>query len=90
MTNAQLFSYPNVNLAFNKDLIAPNAIPNVEIKQIQIIWESLLDETNAELITTSLLQSVRFTAFVDKTRGKFKKDYEDLRKFPKVNDDDWK
>ena len=88
MTNAQLFSYPNVNLKFNKDLIAPNAIPNVEIRQI--IWESLLDETNTELTITSLLNSVRFVTFVEKTREEFKKNYKDLRKFPKMNDDDWK
>ena len=88
MTNAQLFSYPNVNLKFNQDLIAPNAIPNVEI--IKIIWKSLLDETNTELTITSLLHSVRFATFVEETREEFKKNYKDLRKFPKMNDDDWK
>jgi len=88
MTNAQLFSYPNVNLTFNQDLIAPNAIPNFKIRQI--IWESLLDETNTELTITSLLHSVRFATFVEETREEFKKNYKDLSKFPKMNGDDWK
>lgn len=97
MTNAQSFSYPSTHPTFNKDLIAPNAIPNVKIRQI--IWENLLDETNTELTITSerttslrskLLNSVRFSIFVEKTREEFKKNYSDFRKFPTMNDDDWK
>ena len=87
MTNAQLFSYPTINLKFNKGLIARNAIPHLEIGQV--IWGSLLGKDNKELTTMSLLNSVKFIAFVEKTREKFKKKYNDLRKFPKMNDADW-
>lgn len=87
MTNVQLFPYPKVNLKFNKDLIAPDVIPDVKIK---LIWERLLGKDNKELIITSLVNSVKFSIFVEKTKEEFKNNYSDLRKFPKMNDDDWK
>jgi len=45
---------------------------------------------NEEPTTISLLNSVKFITFVEKTREGFRKNYNDLRKFPKMNDDDWK
>lgn len=87
MTNTQLFPYPEVNLKFNKDLIAPDVIPDVEIK---LIWGRLLSKDNKKLIITSLVNSVKFSIFVEKTKEEFKNNYSDLRKFPKMTDDDWK
>lgn len=88
MTNLLPFSYPNFKTAVSKDLIAPNISQVYKVGKT--IWGSLLGKDNKELTTISLLNSVKFIAFVDKTRETFKKDYDNLRRFPKMNDQDWK
>lgn len=90
MTNAQLFSYPAVNLKLDRDSIAPNAIPHVKARQIKITWTSLLGLGNRELATNALISSAKFAAFIDKTKGEFAKNYKDFNKFPKMNENDWK
>lgn len=84
MTNAQLFSYPNINLKFNKDLIAPDVSPDIEIRQI--IWESLLGKDNKELTIISLLNNPEFLTFIEKTKKEFLKNPD---KFPSMSEDDW-
>lgn len=88
MINSQLFSYPEFNLKLDKGLIDPNAFPGVE--KVNVIWGSLLGKNNKELLTISLLKAQKFATFVEKTREEFRKNHSDLRKFPKMNDDDWK
>lgn len=88
MTNAQLFPYPpKFNLRLNENLIASDAIPNIAIKQV--IWRNLLGSDNREITKISLLNSVKFATYIEKTREEFKKSHNDLRKFPKMNDKDW-
>lgn len=88
MTNAQSFSYPNINLKFDRSLIAPSAFPMFKVGKL--IWGSLLGKDNKELMITSLFNSPKFITYVEKTRQDFIKNHNNLRKYPKLNKSDWK
>lgn len=88
MTNAQLFSYPNINLKFDKTLIASNAFPTFKVGKL--IWGSLLGKDNKELMIALLFNSPKFITYVEKTRQDFIKNHNNLRKYPKLNKSDWK
>lgn len=88
MTNLLPFSYPNFEPTVSKDLIASNISQVYKVGKT--IWGSLLGKDNKDLPTILLLNNVRFITFVEKTKDEFKKSYNDLHKFPKMDDEDWK
>ena len=87
MTNAQLFSYPNINLKFNENLVAPDLLTNIQIGEV--IWESILGKDNRELMASSLLNSQKIITFVEKTRQDFISNFTNTRKYPKLSQVDW-
>lgn len=87
MTNAQLFSYPNINLKFDKTLIASSAFPTFKVGKL--IWGSLLGKDNKELMIISLLSNPKFITYVEKTRQDFIKNHNNFRKYPKLDESDW-
>lgn len=87
MTNAQGFSYPNINLKFDKDLVIPDSFPKFKVRRL--IWGSLLGKDNKELVEMSLFSSPKFVTFVEKIRQDFKANYKNFRKYPKFDESDW-
>jgi hypothetical protein len=88
MTNLQPFPYPvGLNTWFNKNLSKNDSLQNIEIK---VFWGSLLGKDNEEIITSSLYNSPKFIAHIEATRQDFLKNRNNLRKYPKLKENDWK
>lgn len=87
MTNVQGFSYPSIDLKFNKDLIIPNSFPMFEVGRL--IWGSLLGKDNKELTIDALLSSPKFNSFAENTREDFIANNTNFRRFPKMDENDW-
>lgn len=87
MTNAQLFSYPNIRTDFNKDLVDSGSFPAFKVGKL--IWRSLLGKNNKELTIESLLNSSKFINYVENVRQNFIKESNNFHKYPKLEESDW-
>ena len=88
MINPLLFEYPNFKPAVSKDLISPNVSQIYEAGKL--IWGSLLGKNKKEIETASLLNSPKFIVYVEKVRQDFIANRSNFRKYPKLNESDWK
>lgn len=83
MTNLLQFPYPSyMSKQVSKDLVMSDLFPH----KVQVIWSSLLGETNKEIVINYLIKSKKFSSFVIKTKMKFLKD---PKKFPSMKNSDW-
>lgn len=88
--NIQGFFPARIDVKVNKYLGFPNIFPHLRGRAIQIIWTNILGIDDKTLIAVSLVNSPKFRIFVQETREDFKSNNTNLRRYPKMNESDWK
>lgn len=89
MTNTQGFFQPTIKLLSEEKPRAVKVIPGNE-KIVFVKWLPLHGDDNNNILTTMLINSVQFIGAVSKSRSDFIKNHNNKRKYPKMEDSDWK
>ncbi len=90
INNVQGFFPARTNVGVDRYLRFPNIFPNIGIRIVQTKWTNILGADDKTLIRASLVNSSKFNVFVQETREDFRSNCANLRRFPKMNEGDWK
>lgn len=82
------FPTPKIYLKGYRDITNRGVAPNFNV--LTITWSSLLGMGNEELLKLAIFNNSKFIAFVTQTRKDFKLNHKNYRKYPKMNEKDWK
>lgn len=88
--NIQGFFPARINIKLDEYLGFSNIFPRLKAEMTRITWTNLLGMDDKTLTIASLVNSPKFNASVQETRENFKSNHTNLRKFPKMNESDWK
>ena len=89
MTDAQLLPFTQQEKAtFNESKGTEKT--DLGKYHVKIVWGHLLGKATHELQLLLLYNAPKLTLHIAKIREEFKKDHKNLRKFPKMNEANWK
>lgn len=86
MTNVLPFTSHRPKLKLDKQVVDPSLTENTEVR---VVWKSILGISGEEINYFKMINSIKLADYVKETREKFKSSYNNIKKFPKMDESDW-